>query len=74
MSNGGGGQVNERLPTFAPEHCPNCFCPGPDIAPDDRRFLVLVPPESGSEEPNTVHATILLNFFDELRRRLPTDK
>jgi serine/threonine-protein kinase len=45
-----------------------------DIAPDDRRFLVLGPPESGSEEPNTVHATILLNFFDELRRRLPRDK
>jgi serine/threonine-protein kinase len=45
-----------------------------DIAPDDRRFLVLVPPESGSEEPKTVHATILLNFFDELRRLLPTDK
>jgi serine/threonine-protein kinase len=42
-----------------------------DIAPDGRRFLVLAPPESGIEEPNTVHATILLNFFDELRRRLP---
>ncbi|MEO7145794.1 MAG: winged helix-turn-helix domain-containing protein [Bryobacteraceae bacterium] len=42
-----------------------------DIAPDGRRFVVLAPPESRSEEPNTVHATILLNFFDELRRRLP---
>jgi serine/threonine-protein kinase len=43
-----------------------------DIKPDGRRFLVLAPPESSSEEPNTVHATILLNFFDELRRRLPS--
>jgi Tol biopolymer transport system component/DNA-binding winged helix-turn-helix (wHTH) protein len=41
-----------------------------DIAPDGRRFVVLAPPESRSEESTTVHATILLNFFDELRRRL----
>ncbi|MGI8743243.1 MAG: winged helix-turn-helix domain-containing protein [Bryobacteraceae bacterium] len=43
-----------------------------DITPDGRRFVVLAPPESRSDEPNTVHATILLNFFDELRRRLPS--
>jgi Tol biopolymer transport system component/DNA-binding winged helix-turn-helix (wHTH) protein len=43
-----------------------------DIAPDGRRFVVLAPPESRSEVPTTVHATILLNFFDELRRRLPS--
>jgi serine/threonine-protein kinase len=42
-----------------------------DITPDGRRFVVLAPPESTGQEPNTVHATILLNFFDELRRRLP---
>ena len=44
-----------------------------DIAPDGQRFVVLAPPESRSEEPTTVHATILLNFFDELRRRLPAN-
>ncbi len=44
-----------------------------DIAPDGRRFVALVPPEFRSEEPTTVHATILLNFFDELRRRLPSN-
>jgi DNA-binding winged helix-turn-helix (wHTH) protein/Tol biopolymer transport system component len=44
-----------------------------DIAPDGGRFVVLAPPESGSEEPTTVHTTILLNFFDELRRRLPAN-
>jgi len=43
-----------------------------DIAPDGRRFVVLAPPESRSQEPATVHATILLNFFDDLRRRLPS--
>ena len=44
-----------------------------DIAPDGRRFLVLAPPESRSAEPTTVHATVLLNFFDELRRRVPAN-
>jgi hypothetical protein len=43
-----------------------------DIAPDGRRFVVLTPPESRSPEPATVHATVLVNFFDELRRRLPS--
>jgi len=43
-----------------------------DIAPDGRRFIVLTPPESRSEKPATVHATILMNFFDELRRRMPS--
>jgi serine/threonine-protein kinase len=42
-----------------------------DIAPDGRRFVVLAPPEFSSAEPATVHATILLNFFDELRRLVP---
>ena len=44
-----------------------------DIAPDGRRFVVLAPPESKSGAPTTVHATILMNFFDELRRRLPAN-
>jgi serine/threonine-protein kinase len=68
--------------SFVPEK-PRLWSPAPlfrptnnglwnlDIAPDGRRFVVLAPPESGGEEPATVHATILLNFFDELRRRLP---
>jgi serine/threonine-protein kinase len=67
--------------SFVPEK-PQLWSPAPlfrptnnglwnlDIAPDGRRFVVLAPPESGGDEPATVHATILLNFFDELRRRL----
>lgn len=70
--------------SFVPEK-PRLWSPAPlfrptynalwnlDIAPDGRRFVVLAPPESSSAEPTTVHATILLNFFDELRRRLPAD-
>ena len=42
-----------------------------DVAPDGRRFVVLAPPEPSKDEPATVHATVLLNFFDELRRTLP---
>jgi hypothetical protein len=57
-------------PLFRPSYNANWNL---DIAPDGSRFVVLVPPESRSEEPNTVHATILLNFFDELRRRLPSN-
>ena len=41
-----------------------------DVAPDGR-FVVLAPSESEGVGPSTVHATVLLNFFDELRRRLP---
>jgi serine/threonine-protein kinase len=43
-----------------------------DIVQDGRRFVVLAPTEPSSKEPTTVHVTILLNFFDELRRRLPS--
>jgi hypothetical protein len=44
-----------------------------DIAPDGQRFVVLGAPEPGIEEPATAYATILLNFFAELRRRLPSN-
>jgi serine/threonine-protein kinase len=43
-----------------------------DIAPDGKRFLILSSADnsSGSEKAN-VHVTFLLNFFDELKRRMP---
>ncbi|HYW42455.1 MAG TPA: protein kinase [Bryobacteraceae bacterium] len=45
-----------------------------DLAPDGKRVLVLTPPGT-PEAPKTVHeVTFLLNFFDELRRRVPTGK
>ena len=40
-----------------------------DLAPDGKRFAVLELPER-EQKPET-HATILLNFFDEVRRRAP---
>ena len=40
-----------------------------DLAPDGKRFAVL--PTDAVEEKGSVHATFLLNFLDELQRRLP---
>jgi Tol biopolymer transport system component len=42
-----------------------------DVAPDGKRFLVLPMPEKDREAARSVHAFVLLNFFDELRRRVP---
>ena len=41
-----------------------------DLAPDGKRFAVL-PRDAATDENGSVHATFLLNFFDELKRRLP---
>jgi serine/threonine-protein kinase len=43
-----------------------------DITPDGKRFVVLMPPEGAEEQKAQNHVTFLLNFFDELRRRVPT--
>lgn len=44
-----------------------------DIAPDGKRFAVFPRPESEEKQGN-VHVTFLLNFFDELRRKVPVAK
>jgi protein kinase-like protein/WD40 repeat protein len=43
-----------------------------DLAPDGKRFAVFELPE-GEQKPET-HVTLLLNFFDEVRRRVPPGK
>jgi len=40
-----------------------------DLAPDGRRFVVFLGPESRGPRSD-VHVTFLLNFFDELKRRV----
>jgi serine/threonine-protein kinase len=42
-----------------------------DLSPDGKRFAVLPRPDATDEHQGSVHVTVLLNFFDELRRRLP---
>jgi serine/threonine-protein kinase len=44
------------------------------LAPDGKRFAVFPLPEPMRGENGTVRVTILLNFFDELRRRMPVGK
>ncbi len=45
--------------------------PNLDLAPDGKRFAVFPRPEAAGEQKGSVHVTVLLNFFDELRRRVP---
>ena len=48
--------------------------PNYDVAPDAKRFLVFPMPEKDREAARRVHVFVLLNFFDELRRRAPVVK
>jgi len=41
-----------------------------DLSPDGKRFAVI----PTAEQKGSVHVTVLLNFFDELRRRVPAGK
>jgi serine/threonine-protein kinase len=42
------------------------------LAPDGKRFVVVLYPDGTTERRNSLHLTFLLNFGDELRRRVPT--
>jgi eukaryotic-like serine/threonine-protein kinase len=44
-----------------------------DLAPDGKRFAVVLNPY-GTEERPTDSVIVLLNFFDELRRKVPSGK
>ena len=45
-----------------------------DVAPDGKRFAVMIRPGGDQPRPNQNHVTLLLNFFDEVRRRVSTGK
>lgn len=45
-----------------------------DLAPDGKRFVVLSMPEQAGLGQGSVHVMMLQNFFDEIRRRVPTPK
>jgi serine/threonine-protein kinase len=42
-----------------------------DLAPDGKRFLVLSLPEAAPGAKGSVHVTVMENFFDWVRKRLP---
>ena len=44
------------------------------LHPDGKHFAVFEPPKTPEPERNSVQVTFLLNFFDYLRRRIPTGK
>ena len=45
-----------------------------DLHPDGKRSVALMPAESMSGKKAETHVTILFNFLDELRRRVPAGK
>jgi serine/threonine-protein kinase len=42
-----------------------------DLAPDGKRFAIFPTAETAGDQKGSVHVTFLINFFDELKRRLP---
>lgn len=44
-----------------------------DLHPDGKRFAVLGPDTAG-EDKGSLHVTFLLNFYNEVRRRVPVGK
>jgi len=44
-----------------------------DLAPDGKRFAVILPPGQDAEPQPKTHVVFLLNFSDELRRRVPSE-
>jgi Tol biopolymer transport system component/class 3 adenylate cyclase/tRNA A-37 threonylcarbamoyl transferase component Bud32 len=45
-----------------------------DLAPDGNRIVVLRPVEGPGAPQTQTHVTLLMNFFDELRRKVPLRK
>ena len=42
-----------------------------DLAPDGKRFAVLTTIEAATEDKSSVHITMLENFFNEVKRKIP---
>lgn len=47
---------------------------GFDLAPDGRHVIALVSPGVAGGHQSSVHVEVLLNFFDEVRRRVPVNR
>ena len=45
-----------------------------NVSPDGKRVVMFPRPQGGKLSQGSVHVTFLLNFFDEVRRRVPTSK
>ena len=49
----------------------NLGSPDFELSLDSQRILTSINPADTDSKPASVHVTFLLNFFDELKRRLP---
>jgi len=48
--------------------------PSYDVAPDGKSFAAILYADGTTEQKPVTNVTVLLNFFDELRRRVPTER
>jgi len=66
----GGSFVAAKPRVWAPTPLANLgLTPNFDLAPDGKRFAVVMPAESPDPREVQSHATLALNFLDEVRRR-----
>src|SRR5262249_11782683 len=52
----------------------SAIVPAYDVAPDGKSVAVLLYADGTAEQKPVTNVTFLLNFFDELRRRVPTER
>jgi len=45
-----------------------------DLAPDGKRIVALMPVDTAEAQKAQNHVTFLMNFSDELRRKVPASK
>jgi hypothetical protein len=63
------GVWSEKQPGIAAIGSPNA-----DPAPDGKRIVALMPAETVEGQKAQSHLIFLINFFDELRRKVPAGK
>ena len=67
----GGSFVAEKPRVWSGKRLSNVgLSPNLDLAPDGKRFVVVMPIESAEPRENLSHVMLELNFFDEVRRRV----
>jgi hypothetical protein len=52
---------------------PTGVLPNFDLSPDGERILALMPGAKPQEQQTQIHVTFILNFSDEVRRRMHPD-
>ena len=45
-----------------------------DLAPDGKRVVALIPADTPEGQKSQNHVTFLMNFFDEVRRKVPVGR